>query len=345
MNLYWTVNTQGDPLRAVRQIIESIWEQSKLDSMLVQVNGNTELTSATTLIDNPEYLVDVNPFKPLMTENTAKMIPEIIRNNPGSKMGAILRPCEMRALTEMIKHDSFTLNNFVTISVDCLGTFPADEYAWRAARKGSSGELSKDTLKFAKQGGILAYRYRSVCQICNSPGAEGADININVLGLPLRKRILIKSRDSVTAERFKLDEIAHSRADSKLIEQHKRVLEKTSERHQRTMERLSKNLGDLLPEDINEIINQFEDCGQCHKCMDACPICSVDFPRQDDRLRYRKEDLMRWLVSCAGCGMCEQACTKHLPLGIIFSHIREQLNEEFGYLAGKSVEDPLPILQ
>ena len=41
------------------------------------------------------------------------------------------RPCEMRALTEMTKHASFKIDNLLTISVDCLGTLPADEYQWR----------------------------------------------------------------------------------------------------------------------------------------------------------------------------------------------------------------------
>ncbi len=40
----------------------------------------------------------------------------------------------MRALTEMTKHASFNLDNLLTISVDCLGTLPADEYQWRLER-------------------------------------------------------------------------------------------------------------------------------------------------------------------------------------------------------------------
>jgi Na+-translocating ferredoxin:NAD+ oxidoreductase RnfC subunit len=33
------------------------------------------------------------------------------------------------------------------------------------------------------------------------------------------------------------------------------------------------------------------------------------------------------MISCAGCGMCEQACPNHLPLVTIFNQIREQLIE------------------
>jgi Fe-S oxidoreductase len=53
---------------------------------------------------------------------------------------------------------------------------------------------------------------------------------------------------------------------------------------------------------------------------------------------------MRWMLSCAGCGMCEQACTQHLPLSTIFGHIREQLAAEFGYRPGRSPDEPLPLI-
>ena len=53
--------------------------------------------------------------------------------------------------------------------------------------------------------------------------------------------------------------------------------------------------------------------------------------------------MIRWLVSCAGCGMCEQACSMQQPLVTIFSLIREKLNEELGYSPGTSWETPLPI--
>ena len=88
----------------------------------------------------PRYVVDVesmneiNPFTPLMEINIARMIPELLASHPDARVGALLRPCEMRALTEMTKHARFKIDNLLTISVDCLGTLPADEYQWRLER-------------------------------------------------------------------------------------------------------------------------------------------------------------------------------------------------------------------
>lgn len=49
--------------------------------------------------------------------------------------------------------------NALAVRVDCLGTFPEDEFEWRAARKGSEKVLSGEALRFTPQGGISAYRY------------------------------------------------------------------------------------------------------------------------------------------------------------------------------------------
>jgi Fe-S oxidoreductase len=100
------------------------------------------------------------------------------------------------------------------------------------------------------------------------------------------------------------------------------------------MARVSESLGELVPRDFNALLAQFEKCGECQRCMSVCPICSVDFPQREEDGSYPPQAIMRWLVSCAGCGMCEQACAYHLPLSAIFGNIREKLREELGYTAG-----------
>jgi formate dehydrogenase subunit beta len=343
MDTQWTIKTNGDPLGAVRGFMTSVWSQANLDGMLVLSNGAEHAVSQPRLIDEPAGLEEVNPFKPLMTVNAARLIPEMIQDHPQARLGAMLRPCEMRALVEMVKHDSFSLEGFLTVSVDCLGTYPLDEYKWRAARKDASGGPAAEPLQFARQGGIVAYRYRSACQVCQSPEAQGADLNIHVIGLPVRQHILVSARDEPTAGRLRLDAVADKPASPELVEQHSHVLARLSERHQRTMERVTQSLGEVMPHSVEALIDQLENCGSCQRCMNVCPICSVDYPVRDAQGRYERQSIVRWLVSCAGCGMCEQACTSHLPLSAIFGHIREVLSEELDYMPGRSWEGTLPL--
>ena len=356
MNNQWSLETHGDPLGKVRDFVKKVWLESNLDGMLITLNGGEEASATPQYIDNPASIDEINPFKPLMEINAAWLVPGLLEKYPRARMGALLRPCEMRALTEMTKHASFKIDNLLTISVDCLGTLPADEYQWRLERADrihqveagipteTSDELAREALKFAHQGGIVPYRYRSACQVCTSPAAREANINVHILGLPVRQQMLVSASNRSVAERLHLDRLTDGKADEALTLQHERILSKMSERHQRTMERVNEGLGSLLPADVDAVIRQLESCGECQKCMDVCPICSVDRPKRSTDGHYDCSGVMRWLVSCAGCGMCEQSCPNHLPISAIFAHIRKQLAQQWEYVPGRSLNDPLPLM-
>jgi Pyruvate/2-oxoacid:ferredoxin oxidoreductase delta subunit len=193
-------------------------------------------------------------------------------------------------------------------------------------------------------GGIMAYRYRSACQMCTSPRASGAHLNLGVLGLPVRQHLLIQARDSITAEWLRLDQLADREADPDLVEVRERTVSKMAERNNRTRERITQGLADVLPRDVGSLIEQFEACGACQECLNNCPICAVDSPRRGPDRKYLREDITRWMISCAGCGMCEQACPHHLPLTAIFHYIKQQLAQSYGYTPGLSASEPLPLM-
>jgi formate dehydrogenase subunit beta len=354
MNNVWSLETHGDPLGKLRDFIAKIWLETGLEGMLVTLNDGSETHSSPRYITDVSSINEINPFKPLMEINAARLIPELIANHPDAKIGALLRPCEMRALTEMTKHASFKIDNLLTISVDCLGTLPADEYQWRLERAEKnlpadqinsteiSDGLAREALKFARQGGIVPYRYRSACQVCTSPAANEATINIHIFGLPVRQQMLVALNGVTFENRFQIETLVNGKADETIILQHERILSKMSERHQRTMERVKEGLGGLLPADLDALIQQLESCGNCQDCMDVCPICSVERPKRSSAGQYDRSNVVRWLVSCAGCGMCEQSCPNHLPISVFFALIRQQLAQEWEYSPGRSLNEPSP---
>jgi formate dehydrogenase subunit beta len=333
-----------------------IWFEFGLDAMLVTLDGGIEPRVMPRFITDPAYIDSINPFKPLMEINAATLIPEFIMTHPGEKLAALLRPCEIRALIEMTRHASLKIDDLLTISVDCLGTLPADEYQWRLERMGknepangstienSNDQLTNEALKFAHQGGIVPYRYRSACQVCPSPVADAAKINIQILGLPVRQKMMVVINDPELERSLHPEILFNGEAAGVLVLQHERVVSKLRERHQRTMERINEGLGEMLPADVDAFINQLESCGNCQSCMQVCPICSLDRPGRSSDGHYNRLDVIRWLVSCAGCGMCEQACPTHLPLYAIFARIRHQLDQELEYVPDRSISDPLLMI-
>jgi formate dehydrogenase subunit beta len=338
MSTRWILETHGDPLGSVYALLGNVWQQLHLDGMLVPLNGRDSSQTKLYLLEDPQQLNRVNPFKPLMTLNAARVLPDLVHQRPQQRLAVLLRPCEMRALIEMVKHQSSQLEQLLTICVDCLGTLPADEYQWRAARKGSHQSLTHEALQFARQGGIVPYRYRSACQICFSPEAHGADLNINVLGLPVRQHILINVPNERLAAQLDLESISQGPATAGLVAQRAQAVAKLIERRQRARQRVSHSLAESLPDSVDELVTMLQDCGDCQACLESCPICAVDYPRRDESGRFMPEDVARWLVSCDGCGICEQACPVHRPLSAIFSHMRDLLADEAGYVPGYSRE-------
>lgn len=316
MNTDWVILTHGDPLGALQKLIKMLWEQTDLHGLVVAPrNGKF-------LLESPNDLEELNPFRPLMKLNTARLVLQVAQEKPGQRLGAVLRPCEMRALNEMAARGAVKKDDILAICVDCLGTFPAEEFEWRTER--SYRGLTREALRFAPQGGISAYRYRPACQMCAEPGATDGDVNIGVFGLPVRQSILVNAHNGSVI----LKSITDGLASDVLVSKRVQMLAKISERHIRTRERVLKALDDDLPADLGELLEQFETCGDCQACMTVCPVCVVDQPRRSPDGRLVREDLVNWLLSCAGCGMCEQSCPQHQPLSAVFSHIRTQIEAE-----------------
>ena len=325
---YWYVKTQGDPLGAIRQSIHQLWVQNGIQTMLIPANGMASDLQNPAIINDPHHLDDFNPFKPVMKSNLAKWIPGTIIENSGEVIAAVLRPCEMRALVEMAELDGFILNDLITISFDCLGTMPTEDYIWRIKSKKTSDRMKEESIQFARQGGILSYRNRAACQICASPQAHAADVNFNIIGLPVRQYLLVSAPDKQRTIQIHIDQLVDGKALPNQVAQHTKITNKIAERNRHNFERIVNGLEEILPDDIDSLINQLESCGNCQSCFEICPICDVFRPQKNEYGRFEREDIIFWLTACSGCGICEPLCQRHLPLNTIFQYIRRELADD-----------------
>ncbi len=324
METQWILRTSGDPLATVQRFLRDIWARGGLTGMLAPYRSPNTSAITLRLAQESRHFDNVDPFAPVMLDTAAETVVELARQHSTEHYGAVLRPCDARVLFSIAKREYFRLDHFVVVGADCLATYLAEEYEWRVRKWGGPEHLTREALRFARQGGILGYRNRPACQMCTSPMPEAVDVSIGLLGLPIRQYILVTARNEAVAGRLQLDEITHGVAPREVIAQHDRMRATLAERHARVRDRMIRTLPGELPSDVYGLAEHLADCTPCQACLDACPIY-VDELAAGRSGGVSRDAVDRWLASCAGCGLCEDACPKHLPLTAVISRISRGL--------------------
>jgi formate dehydrogenase subunit beta len=291
-----------------------------------------------------------------MTVQGAKAISALTVRGPGHKrVAAIVRPCEARATAELLKLGQVNLENIALISLDCPGALPLAEWAEDSAK---AEETFARVLQRKADESL-----RPVCRICDRFSASGAeDLHIGVLGAksggfflipgsPKGEEILEKL--GLTAEE---DLSGWEKAVASLTER------RQAQRRQFMEEFKPKATG------LDNLLNTFSQCINCHNCMRVCPICycrqcffdspNMKFAFEDylnraemagglklppETLLFHIGRMLHMSLSCVSCGACEDACPTAIPVAQVFSLVANQNQEEFGYVPGRSRDEPPPL--
>ncbi len=358
----------GDTLAAVRGLLRQLLEAEVVDALLVPMETPTG-TITPALVADPDLLNAANPLAPVMGLNAAHVAGRVSVREPRGRIGVVLRPCELRALVELVKLKQASLDDMVTIGVDCLGTYDVPVY--NAMQAGSGVDVA--ALLATAQSGELApqegYAFRDACQMCEKPHVEEADIVLELYGADLATGIPVSLSDEI-AEKLGMDSVEAER--NQVIEKEpgfKRaeVVEKVvAARTQVRDARFAEMRQRLEREGVEGV---FAACVRCHNCMTVCPICycktclfkSPTFDHEPmqymnwarrkgayrlpaDTTLFHLTRLNHMVLSCVGCGMCTSDCPAELPVGQVFRAIGQQVQETFDYVPGRSVEEPLPMV-
>ena len=355
---------EGDVLGALRGFLGALLENQVVDALLVPLEIGQGRSLAQTLVQDPAYLSEANPFSPVMPVNSATLVSQLTGDKPAQKVGIVLRSCEIRALIELVKLQQANLDNVTIISVDCLGTCEVDDYArligemeGPAEEKGA--QVVAEMRRRIEEGSTesAAVPLRTACQICEFPTPVGADITVGLIGV--EDGILVTLDDELASKFGLMEGEAPQREEavSKLVEA------RTTARDQAFAEFRE------ATKSIAEFADQFATCIRCYTCSVACPICfcrecvfrTETFEPESERyfrgmqrkgalrmpsetLLYQLTRLNHMVASCVGCGMCESACPNDLPLTVIFRSVGDGVQEMLDYTPGRSLEDELPPL-
>ncbi|NLF01751.1 MAG: formate dehydrogenase [Anaerolineales bacterium] len=349
----------GDAQTAVQGFLRRLLEAGVVEAVLVAMETPADAVTPA-LVTAPGLLDAAAPLAPVMGLNAARVVGHVSARTPRGRIAAVLRPCELRALVELVKVQQASLDDLLTVGVDCLGTY--DVPAFNVLRA-SEGGLDMPGLLGAAQTGDLApqdgFSFRDACQMCEAPQVERADIAFELFGADLAAGIPVSLPDEV-ADTLGLTAVEAGGERHQVIA--KVVAARTATRDTRFAE---------IRQQLDEqgIEGVFASCIRCHNCMTACPICYcrtclfkspvfehdpmqyVAWARRKgayrlpaDTMLFHLTRLNHMALSCIGCGMCTSACPADLPVGRVFRAIGSQVQATFEYVPGRDVAEPLPLV-
>jgi len=353
----------GNTLEALRDLLGKLLQKGIVDYLLVPVEISHGRTLAQSLIKDRAHLDRANPLSPVMPMSSASILSQLTVGTRDKKLGVVLKPCEIRGFVELVKLGQASLENLIIIGTDCLGTYEVEDYAKLIDEiEGPAEEKGERVLAEMRQHLVkpdikpLPIPLRPACKMCNSFTPMLADITLGLLGV--EDGIFI-SLESKLAEKLGL-EVKETPGRQEAIAQ---LLDSRTQ----AREQLFAEFRDKM-KTVIDFADCLDTCIRCYACSSACPICycRVCFFRTDtfepeseryfrwaDRegaLRMPTEILLYHLTrlnhvaaSCVGCGMCESACPRKLPLTTIFQTIGDGVQKSLNYIPGRSLEEEIPL--
>jgi formate dehydrogenase subunit beta len=345
-------------LAAIQGFLKQLLEADVVDTLLVPMETSHGAVTPA-LVSDPELLDHANPLAPVMGLNAAPLAGRVSIREPRDRVGVVLRSCELRALIELVKLQQASLDDLVTIGIDCLGTYDVSVYT---AMRSDGGVDMMAYLATAHSGELAAeegFTFRDGCQMCEKPQVEGADITFELFGADLNGGIPVSLPDEM-GETLGLSATEVEAQRSQVIQ--KVVTARTEVRDERFAE---------IRERLNEegVEGVFASCVRCHNCMTVCPICYCKtclfksevfdhepmqyanwarrkgaFRMPADAMLFHLTRLNHMVLSCVGCGMCTSDCPADLPVGVVFRAIGQETQGVFEYEPGRDVEEPLPLI-
>jgi formate dehydrogenase subunit beta len=350
--------TNGEPLKAVQALLRGLIEKDVVDQVMVPALSPSG-TTVLSLFARPELMEGANPWSPVMPVQGGRATQQLAFTDPGSRVAVVLRPCEARAVVELVKLKQIQAEHLTFVTVDCPGTFEVTGFY---AEVRDAASVSRELLDGAAS--IEGLAFRKACTICEFPAAEVGDLRIHSFGAKAGEALGLEASDEFGA---RVEAAGLVKFDGAGVEARDGVVKALA------AERLKARDAAFAAfkaeaGGVEGLKKAFATCIRCYNCMENCPICycklcifktpTFDHPgelysRWAERKGAQKMPAETTLFhltrlnhmssSCIGCGVCDTACPMGLPVATLFRSVAKGVQGMLGYTPGKSLEDLIPL--
>ena len=344
--------------QGINELLRFLLESGKISAVLTLKKMSKDDAIAYSLITKVDELSDAVPLYPLMPVSGGKLLSRFTLKGPSKKpVLAVISPCEVRAFIELVKREQGSLENIFILSFTCGGVYPQEMAADQSVEK----QLPSYWESVKK--GNIPQNLRPVCKACEEFVPYTADMTIDLIGntsLDKQSVILLHTK--------KAEELVQGmKAEVITTDIEKARLDTFKSKREAEKKKLYTEIGEKT-KDMDGLIDIFGRCIGCHGCMRVCPICYCklcEFESSDAEYKpsnYESElnkrkgirvppgtiyfhlgRLSHIGISCVACGLCEDVCPADIPVSVIFKKIGESVQGIFEYVAGKDVEEEIPL--
>ncbi|MGF3554957.1 MAG: Coenzyme F420 hydrogenase/dehydrogenase, beta subunit C-terminal domain [Thermoplasmatota archaeon] len=351
----------GDITKSINEMFKEILKSGKVKALLIPQEVPSKKMVFHVLVSNPEKL-NADIITPVLASSTATIVSHMTKIKQANKpIAVVMRPCQIRALLELVKLNQANLENIVIIGVDCLGTIPIKLFSDFQKNKTPTHFLIDS---FKKKNNEMDNYMRTSCLVCKEPVPNNADVTIGLFGVDIEKEILVESHTDTgkkLLEDLKLETISkEGHVREKAV---KEIIEEKNKKHTDFIKQKSAIKG------IEALTKFFDKCINCHNCMKVCPICYCKeclfestvfdaeaykflrkaenkglFKMPTDTVLFHLGRMNHMILSCVECGLCSQACPVDIPLMEIFIPVADNAQKEFNYHPGKDPKEKIPMI-
>jgi formate dehydrogenase (coenzyme F420) beta subunit len=255
----------------------------------------------------------------------------------GAKIILMLRPCEIRAYSELTKLTQIEREGITAVSIDCFGAVSSKEKADDVPVDATGlQEYFKDSDKM-----------RWACKVCKERRGVVGDAGIR----------FDKKGGAWAVPYTEKGEVFLSLIEGETVETSPEMLVPEATK------------ADKFQTDMEAFSKDFSKCIMCKNCRDMCPVCyCIDCVFNGDEYLPKGDALVNRILrtgssempqgkelfhmirmfhvsqTCVGCGACEEACPQGIPLTKYFKGTSERLQGMFSYMAGRRFDEEIPYL-